>query len=252
MSGKTNIAENHEAYRLSQKYFQMAGTSQAAAVVSGIAALTLSQNPDLTPDQVKYRITQTALPWVVPDLNPSEALYSMWQQGAGRVNAPDAVFSASMDNANFGLNVEEDVQGNMHYQGYSFYDEDSEEFRLKEEFNEWTGGYGAWAGDYGPYTGGYGAWAGGYGAWAGGYGAWAGGYGAWAGGYGAWAGGNGAWAGGYGAWAGGYGAWAGGYGAWAGSYGDASFAEKFVTWKEGNGSWSGSVPWSGNWINFDG
>jgi serine protease AprX len=264
------LGRSHPENRLPKIYYWMAGTSQSAAVVSGLSALILANNPDLTPDEVKYRIMMTAFPWVDLQTEPMEtveALYSMWQQGAGRVNAPDAVFAEIDGSANYNMDIEADLAGTQHYQGFSYYDEESGEFRLHGEFYEdWTGGYGAWAGDYEPYTGGYGAWAGGYGAWAGGYGAWAGGYGAWAGGYGAWAGGYGAWAGGYGAWAGGnetwaggygawaggYGAWAGGYGAWAGSYGDAEFAERFVNWQAGYGAWAGSYPWVGNWIEFDG
>ena len=257
MERNSYIAKNHEANRISPHYFSMAGTSQAAAVVSGIAALSLSHNPDLTPDQVKYRVMQTAFPWI--NLETTEALYSLWQQGSGRVNAPDAVYADVSGTANNGLDVWADMSGDQHYEGFSYYDETSGEFRLRGEFSDWTGGYGAWAGGYGAWAGGYGAWAGGYGAWAGGYGAWAGGYGAWAGGYGAWAGGYGAWAGGYGAWAGGYGAWAGGYGAWAGgygawagSYGDPNFAEQFANWQDEFGAWIGSIPWTGNWVNFDG
>jgi subtilisin family serine protease len=253
------ILRNHSANRVSKNYFSMAGTSQAAAVVSGIAALSLAHNPDLTPDQVKYRLMSTAFPWV--DLETTEALYSVWQQGAGRANAPDAVFADISGQANSGMDIWEDISGEQHYEGFSYYDEATGEFRLGGEFSDWTGGYGAWAGDYeawtggyGAWAGGYGAWAGGYGAWAGGYGAWAGGYGAWAGGYGAWAGGYGAWAGGYGAWAGGYGAWAGGYGAWAGSFGDPAFAEKFVNW--GNALTASpeteELPSNGTWIEFDG
>ena len=257
MERNSYIAKNHEANRISPHYFSMAGTSQAAAVVSGIAALSLSHNPDLTPDQVKYRVMQTAFPWI--NLETTEALYSLWQQGSGRVNAPDAVYADVSGTANNGLDIWADMSGDQHYEGFSYYDETSGEFRLRGEFSDWTGGYGAWAGGYGAWAGGYGAWAGGYGAWAGGYGAWAGGYGAWAGGYGAWAGGYGAWAGGYGAWAGGYGAWAGGYGAWAGgygawagSYGDPNFAEQFANWQDEFGAWIGSIPWTGNWVNFDG
>jgi serine protease AprX len=41
-----------------QRYFRGSGTSQAAAVVSGVAALLLQQRPTLTPDQVK-RILMT-------------------------------------------------------------------------------------------------------------------------------------------------------------------------------------------------
>ena len=243
MSPHSVIARSHEANRIARTYFSMAGTSQAAGVVSGIAALVLSRQPELTPDQVKYRLQVTAFPWV--NLETTEAVYSLWQQGAGRVNAPDAVFANVTDYANYGMDISADISGEIHYEGYSYYDESTGQFRLKGDFSDWTGGYGAWAG-------GYGAWAGGYGAWAGGYGAWAGGYGAWAGGYGAWAGGYGAWAGGYGAWAGGYGAWAGGYGAWAGSYGKAEFAEKFVNWREEYGNWLGFYPLTGNWIEFDG
>ena len=249
----STLAEEHPESLLPQKYFWMAGTSQASAVVSGLAALVLAENPDLTPDEVKYRLMVTALPWV--DVDTTEALYSIWQQGAGRVNGPDAVFADVQGTANPGMDIWADLAGEEHYEGWTYFDVESGEFRLRDEFSDWTGGYGAWAGEYGPWTGGYGAWAGGYGAWAGGYGAWAGGYGAWAGGYGAWAGGYGAWAGSYGAWAGGYGAWAGGYGAWAGH--DGAWAGSFPD--QGTASFYADgmdqmqpLPWAGNWVNFEG
>jgi serine protease AprX len=253
----SSLAIEHPDNQIRRHYFSMAGTSQAAAVVSGIAALVISENPTFTPDQVKYQIMHTAFPWV--DMNTTNAVYSLWQQGAGRVNAPDAVFNPSGGVANLGLDIQADLAGETHYEGFSYYDDTLGEFRLHGDFEDWAAGYGAWAGGYMPSTGGYGvwsdgygAWAGGYGAWAGGYGAWAGGYGAWAGGYGAGAGGNGAWAGGYGAWAGGYETWPGGYGAWAGSYGDSAFADLFVNWQSEFGNWISNNPWTGNWIDFDG
>ncbi|MGI9598523.1 MAG: S8 family serine peptidase [Acidimicrobiales bacterium] len=46
--------------------FKGSGTSQAAAVVSGAAALLLQHNPDLTPDQVKAALTDTAV-WIHDD-----------------------------------------------------------------------------------------------------------------------------------------------------------------------------------------
>ena len=42
--------------------FRGSGTSQAAAVVSGSVALLLQAHPNLTPDQVKYALTSSAVP----------------------------------------------------------------------------------------------------------------------------------------------------------------------------------------------
>jgi serine protease AprX len=52
----------YPAARIGDRLFRGSGTSQAAAVVSGAAALLLSQRPDLTPDQVKALLTRTAQP----------------------------------------------------------------------------------------------------------------------------------------------------------------------------------------------
>jgi serine protease AprX len=253
MEKHSTLENEHPESQLPHKYFTMAGTSQSSAVVSGIAALTLAANPDLTPDEVKYRLMVTALPWV--DIDSDQALYSVWQQGSGRVNAPDAVLADISGSSNYGMDILADLAGD-HYLGYTYYDEESGEFRLNGDYSNWAGGYGAWAGDYNTsFPAGYGAWAGGYGAWAGGYGAWAGGYGAWAGGYGAWAGGYGAWAGGYGAWAGGFGAWAGGFGAWAGHDGGwtGSFPDQGAAGiSTFDGEESEALPWAGDWVDFDG
>ena len=208
------LVRQHEANKVDQFYFSMAGTSQSAAVVSGVAALVIAAHPELTPDQVKYRLMVTAFPWV--DLETTNAVYSMWQQGAGRLSAPDAVFAELEGEANAGMDLAADLAGNVHYEGYSYFDEETGEFRLRGDFSEWTGGYGNWSGGYGNWSGGYGNWSGGYGNWSGGYGNWSGGYGNWSGGYGNWSGGYGNWSGGYGNWSGGYGNWSGGYGNWSG------------------------------------
>ncbi|MBI5354151.1 MAG: S8 family serine peptidase [Chloroflexi bacterium] len=211
-------------------YFKLAGTSQATAIVSGIAALVISKNPSLTPNQVKMRLTKSALPWI--DEESSDALYSMWQQGSGRANAPDAVFAKITGSANQGMDIQADLAGTIHYEGYSYYDEATGTYRLYDPFTDWAGGYGTWDGGHGSWSGGHGSWAGGHGSWAGGHGSWAGGHGSWAGGHGSWAGGHGSWAGGHGSWAGGHGSWAGGYSTWAGGHG---------SWAGGHGSWAGSV-----------
>ena len=44
------------------RLFRGSGTSQAAAVVSGAAALLLQAYPNLTPDQVKAALVSTATP----------------------------------------------------------------------------------------------------------------------------------------------------------------------------------------------
>jgi serine protease AprX len=50
-------------------YFKMSGTSMAAPMVSGAAALMIEQDPNLTPDQVKARLMKTA--WKLMPRNSS-------------------------------------------------------------------------------------------------------------------------------------------------------------------------------------
>lgn len=61
------------------------GTSQAAAVVSGLSALVLAKHPSWTPDQVKHALTSTAAPV------PSGA---RTDQGAGRARLAAALTAA--------------------------------------------------------------------------------------------------------------------------------------------------------------
>ena len=57
----------HPAARVGERFFRGSGTSQAAAVVSGAAALLLQQRPGLTPDQVKALLVRTARPLPLAD-----------------------------------------------------------------------------------------------------------------------------------------------------------------------------------------
>jgi serine protease AprX len=73
------------------KYFRLSGTSMAAPVVSGVAALMLQANPSLTPNQIKYILKQTARP--LPDASTTV--------GAGAV---DALAAVKMAKQGVGLN----------------------------------------------------------------------------------------------------------------------------------------------------
>ena len=75
--------------RVGTDYFRGSGTSQAAAVVSGAAALIISQRPNITPDQLKGLLKATAHP--IPN-----ASYSA--QGAGLIDLA-AAFNANTPSA---------------------------------------------------------------------------------------------------------------------------------------------------------
>ncbi len=234
MRSNSYLAQHYPENRIHGTYFKMSGTSVSAGMVSGIAALMLHNQPSLTPDQVKYRLAMTARPQFSEVTG--EWAYSIWQQGAGRVWAPEAVSTNIQGAANQGMDLEADLAGTQHYQGWTEWNSETGEFEVHDGsltswaggYVNWAGGYVNWAGGYVNWAGGYTNWAGGYASWASGYANWAGGYANWAGGYANWAGGYANWAGGYANWAGGYANWAGGYANWAGNTESAAFAETFA------------------------
>jgi len=114
MSFDSQIVIEHPEYHDGGRYFEMSGTSQAAAVVSGVVALLLTKEPNLSPDQVKCRIIASAEPALT-----SQGLlaYSVFQQGAGVVNALDALTNSHENCANQGLDIAKDIAGEEHYSG---------------------------------------------------------------------------------------------------------------------------------------
>ncbi len=260
MRNNAYLSREYPERRLNGHYFEMAGTSMSTAVVSGIAALMLSAHPELTPDQVKFRLMQTARPQF--NAATGEAAYSVWQQGAGRVWAADAVFTDLTGEANRGMDIAADLAGVTHYQGWTTFDPTTGEFKiLGGGFESWAGGYTTWNGSAVDWAGGYeGAtnWSDGFESWAGGFESWAGGFESWAGGFESWAGGFESWAGGFESWAGGFESWAGtcgvgdGFESWAGGF--ESWAGGFESWAGGFESWAGGFEsWAGgfeSWADF--
>ena len=56
----STLDTEHPAARVGDYYFKGSGTSQAAAIVSGVAALMIQANPSLTPDVLKATLMGTA------------------------------------------------------------------------------------------------------------------------------------------------------------------------------------------------
>ncbi len=246
MQPSSYLARKYADNKVAAGYYSMAGTSQAAAVVTGVAALTVAANPALSPDEVKFRLMYTAFPWVNPQTG--DALYSVWQQGAGRVSAPDAVFQPISGSANAGMDLLADLHGDTHYQGYTIFDPATGTFRLTNGLEGWANGYGQWDGHMGNWAGAMGNWAG-YTTWYAAMGNWAGAMGNWAGAMGNWAGAMGNWAGAMGNWAGAMGNWAGAMGNWAGTMGNwtgamGNWAGAMGNWAGAMGNWAGAM---GNW-----
>jgi serine protease AprX len=78
------------------QYFRLSGTSMAAPMVVGVVALMLQDEPNLTPDQVKYRLIHGTDRALTVPLDGQEVNYP-YLDGAGAVN------STATEAANTGL-----------------------------------------------------------------------------------------------------------------------------------------------------
>jgi serine protease AprX len=89
------LATGHPGNVVDGIYFRMSGTSMAAPMVSASAALLLQDEPNLTPDQVKYRLMATA--------NKNWPGYNSTKAGAGYLDVYAAVKGTTTQSANTGL-----------------------------------------------------------------------------------------------------------------------------------------------------
>ncbi len=162
MSSSSYLANlDRGSMQLGQQLFTMSGTSQAAAVTSGVVALMLQREPGLTPDDVKCRLIATAR----PALRTNGTLgYSVLQQGAGLINALDASYSRASHCANLGLDIDADLNGSAHFGGPANRDDDGNYYVMDMTGSAWADpligdGY-AWSRAY-PWGEGF-SWSSGY------------------------------------------------------------------------------------------
>ena len=111
---ESTLTLEHPEYMLRTGEFVMTGSSQASALVSGIVALLLQLEPDLSPDDVKCKLTSSAEPAINQD---GLLAYSPFQQGSGYVNATRAVTLGQRGCGDSGVSIRFDLSDEEHLQG---------------------------------------------------------------------------------------------------------------------------------------
>ncbi len=149
MEKHTEISSEYPEFQSANKYFVMSGTSQAAAVTTGAAALLLQAEPWLEPDEVKCRLMATAQLAVDAEGFPA---YTIYQQGAGLLAVDAAVTNdcsplgeCPTKCANVGLDVDVDLDPVLetHFGGPVRMDEEGNFFIEDDE-----GDLYLWDGEY--------------------------------------------------------------------------------------------------------
>lgn len=138
VSEDSYLMQNYGMYDDNEGYFLMSGTSQATAITTGVVALMLQEQPDLTPDDIKCRLMTTGR---LLKSSEEELAYSIFRQGAGLIDAYGAVFNDAANCSNFGLDVDVQLENlDAYYLGPVRWNNQTQEFYL--EFNEdytWDG-----------------------------------------------------------------------------------------------------------------
>jgi serine protease AprX len=92
LSANSQFRNNRPNNVVGANYFRMSGTSAAAPMVTGAIALLLQDEPNLTPDQIKFRLKATA--------NKNWPGYTSTKAGAGYLDAYAAVYGTTTQSAN--------------------------------------------------------------------------------------------------------------------------------------------------------
>jgi len=105
----STLAQESPDYVLPNGDFVSTGSSQAAALVSGIAALLLQVEPSLSNNDIKCMLMRTAEPAINLD---GRLAYSPFIQGQGYASAARALTLGERGCGNAGLNIDAAVAGN--------------------------------------------------------------------------------------------------------------------------------------------
>tara|TARA_R110000823_G_scaffold295738_4_gene415619 strand:- start:696 stop:2732 length:2037 start_codon:yes stop_codon:yes gene_type:complete len=110
----SSLAVDQPEDLLSGGEYASTGSSQAAAFVSGVVALLLQLEPELSPDDVKCKLTSSAEPAINSD---GKLAYSPFEQGYGYVTASRAVTLGETGCGNLDLDISSDILTDRHFFG---------------------------------------------------------------------------------------------------------------------------------------
>ncbi len=96
LAPRSVFRKEHPQAIVDKWYIRFSGTSASTAVVSGAVALLLEEEPELTPDQVKYRLWMAARSW--PGMDPARA-------GYGYLSVKRALEMSTTESANVGIQI---------------------------------------------------------------------------------------------------------------------------------------------------
>ncbi|MEO0436620.1 MAG: S8 family peptidase [Pseudomonadota bacterium] len=116
------LAKQFPEYLLDTGEFVMTGTSQASALVAGLAALALQVEPSVTNDELKCMFTTSAEPAIEQD---GRYAYSPFTQGEGLINVQRAITIGFSQCGNGVLDLEAELERGQHFYGPAVFSEDA-------------------------------------------------------------------------------------------------------------------------------